>query len=66
MTREMTEATSAAAAKSAEETMKKIGNARPKDPANMPKITSKVDTYSFAIDNIDGPVDQKLFANPMK
>jgi hypothetical protein len=35
-------------------------------PANSAAIKSKTDVFSFAIDKVDGPVDAKLFANPMK
>ena len=61
MTREMSAAMLADAAKKAQEALQKIGRAA---PAGAPAIKSQSLTFSFAIDQVDGPVDAKLFADP--
>ena len=65
MTKEISDTQMAAATKLAEEAMKKIGRAMPARPANAPAVKSMSHAFSFAIDKVDAPVDQKLFANPM-
>ncbi len=66
MTRETSEAQLAAAKTSAEEAMKKIGQAMPTRVANAPAVKSKNDVFSFTIDKVDAPLDQRLFSDPTK
>ncbi len=63
MTREHSEAQMAAARKSAEEAMQKIGKVLPARSAGASK--SKTD-FAFTIDQVDGAVDANLFIDPTK
>ncbi len=61
MTRHYNETQMAQQAKAAEEALKKIGQP---PAANMSQIKSKSDTFTFTIDQLNGPVDAKLFDKP--
>jgi outer membrane lipoprotein-sorting protein len=58
---ELSEAQLALGAQKAEEYLKKIGKGR---PVNVPAVKSQIEVFSFTIDQVDGPVDAKLFTDP--
>jgi len=64
MTREYSETQLAEFKKNGDEALKKIGKQRPEKVPAEPASKSKFDVYSFIIDQVDGPVDAKLFAAP--
>jgi hypothetical protein len=66
MTRESNETQLAEQTKSVDETMKKFGKEQPSRKANVPATKSRNVVFSFTIDQVDGPVDAKLFADPTK
>ena len=62
--RDMSESQHAAQKKSVEEALQKAGQQPPAVPANPIKSSSAVMT--FTIDQVDGPVNEKLFVDPTK
>lgn len=63
MTRELSEQQLVEGAKTAEAALKKLGKEM---PANRPTAKSMVSVFSFKTDKVDGPVEEKLFADPTK
>jgi hypothetical protein len=61
MMREFNKSRMDAAKKIADEHLKKIGR-----PRLAPSIRSHSNVFTFVIDNVDGPVDENLFADPTK
>lgn len=63
ITRELNEEQLAEQAKRVEEALKRSGK---ENPVKRMPIKSMVSTFSFKDEKIDGPVDEKLFADPTK